>query len=83
MDAYVVRVVDGDTALVKPQVYRPNIFVYIRFKDVWSPDSYEGGYEEAKAEAQKEFPVGCRVTLTNTAIHWSHERLEARVDHAS
>lgn len=79
-DAYIVRVIDGDTAIVKPQVYRSDIYLRVRFKDSFKPEVDEFGGDDATAEAEALFPEGTRVRLTNDRIHWSYERLEARVD---
>jgi hypothetical protein len=86
MPGHMVRVVDGDTAVVHPSTYRPEINVYIRFKDRFAaelndPDPDQRAIAQAeKKSAEDYFPVGCQVELTNDRIHWSYERLEARVD---
>ena len=85
-DGYITRVIDGDSVLVKPQVYRRDIYLQIRFKDVFKaelddPNPTKQAQALAdKAEAEAMFPVGARVTMTNERIHWTYERLEARVD---
>lgn len=85
-DAYIIRVVDGDTAVVKPQVYRPYIYLYVRFKDSFAEELDDADVTKAEAAriakeaAEKMFPQGSRVTMTNDRIHWTYERLEARID---
>lgn len=79
--AKVVRVIDGDTALVDPEIYPQDQFLRVRFKDVWAAEMSEEGGEKAKQLAEQEFPEGARVKLTNTHIRWIYGRLEARIDH--
>lgn len=80
--ARMVRIVDGDTAVVDPEIYPQDQNLRVRFKDVWAAEVGDEGGAEATAAAEKEFPPGCKLSLTNTRIHWIYGRLEARVDHA-
>ncbi len=81
-DAYVVRVIDGDCAIVDPQVYPSDTNLRVRFKDVFAPEPGEEGASEAFAAARAMFPETSRVTITNTAVKWSFNRLVARLDPA-
>jgi endonuclease YncB( thermonuclease family) len=81
-EATVTRWIDGDTVLVDPQVYPQDTFLRVRLKDVWEPERGEEGEDLARAKAEAAFPVGSRVSLTNTRVRWTYWRLEARVDPA-
>ncbi len=76
----VIRVIDGDTILIDPQIYPQDQFMRVRLKDAWAAETGEDGSETATEEARKMFPVGCRVRVTNSRTHWTFGRLEARVD---
>lgn len=78
--ARMVRIVDGDTAVVDPSIYPPDTNMRVRFKDVFAPETDEEGGAEATEAAMKMFPVGSFLVLTNTRSHFSFGRLEARVD---
>jgi len=80
--AYVVRFIDADTVLVDPQVYIQDVFLRVRLKDVWEPEIGEDGEDLARRKAEVAFPVGSKVSLTNTRIKWTYGRIEARVDTA-
>jgi endonuclease YncB( thermonuclease family) len=80
--ATVVRIIDGDTIVVHPEIYRQDINLRVRFKDVFAPERGEEGFVAATTQIERMFPVGSKVVLTNHRIRWTHERLEARVDTA-
>ncbi len=81
-DAYVVRVIDGDSVVVDPQIYKQDEVLRVRLKDVFAPEPGEEGASEALAAARAMFPETSRVTITNTAVKWSFNRLVARLDPA-
>jgi hypothetical protein len=84
--AKIVRVIDGDSAIVDSYVTKQDEVTRIRFKDRFSaelddPDATQRDIAAAEKKAAEEmFPVGCEVKLTNTRAHWTYDRLEARVD---
>lgn len=78
--ARVVRVIDGDTILVDPDVYPQDTHLRVRFRDVFAPERGEEGYEEANGRARLAFPEGSRISLRNDRSRWTYGRLEARVD---
>lgn len=80
MKARIVRWIDADTVLVHPMVYRQDIDLRVRLKDVWMMDPPDG--EELRRQIELLGDVGGYVWLTNTRHHWTYGRLEARVDKA-
>ena len=80
--ATITRWIDADTVLVDPSVYPMDTFLRVRLKDAWQPETGEDGEDLARAKAEATFPVGSRVVLTNTRVHWTFWRLEARLDTA-
>jgi endonuclease YncB( thermonuclease family) len=77
--AKVVRVLDGDTIIVDPGIYKQDEVLRVRFKGVFAPELREDGGEEAKRRAEEMFPAGCEVVLTNTRVRWTYGRLECVV----
>jgi hypothetical protein len=85
--ARIVRIIDGDTAIVDPSVYPMDTYQRVRFKDAWLPElnapdlDIRAAAEEAKRQAEAEFPVGAEVIISNERLYWTFGRIEARVDH--
>ncbi len=78
--ARMVRVVDADTIYVDPLIYPQDVFLRIRLKDRWEVELDEEGSDAIIERVKLEFPEGSLLDLTNTRSHWTHNRLEARVD---
>jgi hypothetical protein len=80
--ARVVRWIDPDTVLVDPLDTKTDEVTRVRLKDAYLPEKGTETAAELTAKAERDFPLESYVWLTNERHHFSHDRLEARIDPA-
>ncbi len=79
--AQIVRWIDADSVLVRPLVYRRDIFLRIRLRDIWAPEIGEDGADLALQNAKALLgDTGAYIGCQNVRHNWPYERLEARLD---